>query len=96
MPQFVDFIINSGIFFNIYVLTGNIRFRLVIIIVAYKILYAVVWEELLELTAQLGGKNFIMRQNQRGTVHPRNDIRHGKGFAGAGYTQQRLFVHTAV
>lgn len=33
-----------------------------------------------------------MRKNQRGPLHLGNDVRHGKGLAGAGHAQQRLLL----
>ena len=85
MPQAFDLIIDRGILFDIGVGGGNVRFRLVVVIVRDKILHCIVWEKLPEFAAELCGQRLVMGQHQSGTVHPRNDIRHCEGLARPGY-----------
>ena len=54
-------------------------------------IHGVFGEKFLKFRAKLGGKRFVVRQNQRRAVHLRNDICHGKGFARTRYTEQSLF-----
>ena len=66
---------------------GDIRLRLIVVIVTDKIFHGVFREKFLELRAQLGGKGFVVGQYQRGALNAFNDFRHGERLAGAGHAQ---------
>jgi len=61
--QFEKAVIYGGIFFDINICLRNIGFRLIIIIVTYKIFNGVCWKKFLKFTIELGGKRFIMGDN---------------------------------
>ncbi len=71
---------------------GDIRLRLVVVVVGDEVLHRVVGEELLELRAQLGGQGLVVGQHQRGPLHLLDDLGHGKGLAGSGNAQQHLLL----
>ncbi len=92
VPQFFDLIIDGAVLFYIGIGPGDIGLGLIVVVVGYKVFHRVVGEKLLELTAELGCQRLVVGQHQGGTVHLGNDIRHSKGLARAGYTQQGLFL----
>ena len=92
--QLVQFLVDAGVFFHIGIGLGNIRLRLVVIVVGNEILHRVVGKELLELGSQLRRQGLVMGDDQGGALHFLNDVRHSKGFAAAGNAQQSL-LHDA-
>ena len=90
MPHLIDRIVHGCVFGNVRVALGNIGFRLVVIVVADEILHRVVGKELFEFLIELAGQRLVMDQNQRGLLHLRDHIGHGKGLAGSSDTKQRL------
>ncbi len=90
VPQLVDFVIDGGIFLNIGIRRGNIGFRLIIVIIADKILYGVFREKLPEFRTKLGRQRFIVGQNQCGPVDLCDNVGHGECFSGTGYPQKGL------
>ena len=96
MPKFIDLVVDHRVLFNVHILAGNIGFRLIIIVVRNKIFHRVVREKLAEFGTKLRGQRFIVRQHQRRAIGMRNDIGHSKGFAAAGYTEQRLLRQPCV
>ena len=95
MAQLVDLVVDGRVFFNIGIGGRNIRLRLIIVVVGDKVFHRIVGKELLELRAQLRGQGFVVGQDKGGTLDLLNDLSHGKGFAGAGDTEQRLFAIAA-
>ena len=91
-PQPVDLIVCGGVFCDIGVRVGDIRLRLVVVVVGDEILHRVVGKELLELRAQLGGQRLVVGQHQGGPLHLLDDLGHGEGLAGAGDAQQHLLL----
>ena len=89
--QAVNLVIYGGVFGDIGIRMGDIRLRLVVVIVADEIFHGVVGKKLLKLRAQLGGKGLVMGQHQRGTLHALDHFRHGEGLSGTGHAQQDLF-----
>ena len=90
VAQTVDLVVDGAVLFNIGIGAGNVGLRLVVVVVADKVLYRVVGEKRAELGAQLRCQRFVVRQHQRGTVALGNDVGHGKGLAAAGHAQQSL------
>ena len=80
-PQPVDLLVCRGVLLNIGIGVGNIGLRLIIVVIAYKILHRVFRKELLEFAAQLCRQCFIVRQDKRWAVHPGDNIRHREGLA---------------
>ena len=73
---------------------GDIRLRLVVVVVGHEILHGVVGEELPELLAQLGGQRLVVGQHQRGAVDLLDDLGHGVGLSGAGDALEHLLPQT--
>ncbi len=87
VAQSINLFIYCGIFFYIGIAVGDVGFRLVIIIVADKILHGVFREKLLEFAAELGGQSLVVGNHQSRPLHVGNDVGNGKGLAGACYPQ---------
>ena len=96
MTQPVDLVVDGAVLFNEAVGAGNVCLRLVVIVVGYEILHCIVREKLLEFGAKLRRQDLIVGKHQGGTVHLRNDVRHGEGLAGAGDSQQHLSLFPLV
>ena len=90
MAQFVDFIVDCGNFFDIRIRGGNIRLRLIIVVIGDKIFNRAAGKEFPKLRAKLSGKRFVVRNDERGLLHTFDHFCHGKGFAAAGHAQQHL------
>ena len=95
MAQLFDLVIDRGILFNISIGVGNIRFRLIVIVVGYKIFYRVVRKKLLKLGTELSCQCFIMGEDKGWTVDVGDDICHRECFSRAGNSKQGLFFHPA-
>ncbi len=94
MAQTVDLVVDRGVLFYIGVAGGHICLRLVIVVIADKIVHCVMGEELPELTAQLRGQCFVMGQNQGGLLHGLHHFGHGIRLAGTGHAKEGLVLHT--
>ena len=81
MAQAVDLFIDGRVFLDIGIRVGDIRFRLIIIVIGNKIFHRVIREKLTELRTELGGEGLIMSQHQRRSVQFFDNGRHGKGLA---------------
>ena len=84
MPQSVDLLVDAGVLLNEGVCVGDVRLRLIVIVVGDEIFHRVVREKLLELRTELGGQRLVVSQHQRRTLHPFDDLGHGEGLAAAG------------
>ena len=89
-PQSVDLLVGGGVLFDVCIRMGDIRLRLVIVVVGDEILHGVVGEKLPELLAQLRRQRLVVRQHQRGAVHPLDDLGHGVRLAAAGDALEHL------
>lgn len=90
MAQPVDLVINGGVFFNVEVPGRQISFRLIIIVIADKILDGILRKKLPKLLKQLRRQRLVMRDHQCRLAHPRNHIGHRERLAAARDPQQRL------
>ena len=95
-PQPINFIVDLGLFFNKKIVTGHIRFRLIVIVIAHKVRNGVMREKLLKFTVQLSRQRFVVRDNQGWLLSFLDDVRHRKGFPGTGCPQQRLETLTFI
>jgi len=91
-PQLVQFLVDGRFLLDVQVAGGDIRFRLVVVVVTHEIFDSVAGEELLELVIKLRGKRLVMRQNQRRPLRLLDDLGHGEGLARAGHAQQHLVL----
>ena len=83
----VNGFVDGGVFLDVEVGLGDVGFRLIVIVVADKILHRVVREKLLKLAVELGRQGLVGGQHQGGQIELGHDVGHGKGLAGAGDPQ---------
>ena len=95
-PQPVDLLVYRRILFDKSIGVGNVRLRLVIVVVGDEILHRIVGKKLPELGAQLSGQRLVVGQNQRGPLDSLNHLGHGVRLARAGNTQQGLLVQAVL
>ena len=93
VTQLVDFVIDGRIFFYVCICLGNIRFRLIVVIVGNKIFHRVVWEEGFQFAGQLGRQGLVVSQHQGGPPHFVDDLGDGIGLACTCRAQQHLGAH---
>ena len=92
--QAFDLLVDIGLFFDVEVVPGDIGLRLVVIVIGDKICHCVFRKEFLELRIKLGDQGLVMGDDQGGFVDVLDDVRHSKGLAGTGGTQQNLVLIT--
>ena len=92
MAHAVDLFVDVGFFFDVGVGARDVRFRLVIVVVADEILDRVVREEGLELAIELSGERLVGREDEGRALHLLDDLRHREGFARAGDAEQDLVL----
>ena len=92
VAQTLDLIVDGGVLFDERVRVRDVRLRLIVVIVADKILHGVVREKLLELAAQLRRENLVVREHERRPLHTLDDLGHRVRLAGAGHAEQHLLV----
>ena len=71
---------------------GNVRLRLVVVVVGDEILHRILREKLPELLAELGRQGLVVGQHQGGPLDLFDDLGHGVGLAAAGDAQQHLLA----
>ena len=81
MAQALDLVVDGGVLFDEGIRVGDIRLRLVVVVVGDEIFHGVVREELPELLAQLGCQGLVVGQHQGGPLDPFDDLGHGIGLA---------------
>ena len=92
VAQTVDLVVDGAVLFNVGVGGGNVRLRLVIVVVGHEIFHRIIREELPELGAQLRRKGLVVCEDEGRPVAVGDDVRHGECLAGAGDAEQRLFL----
>ena len=85
-----NLLVGLGFFFNIQIMPGYIGFRLVIVVIRYKIFHRVFGEEFFEFSIELRRQGLVVGHHQRRAVHPLDDIGHGKGLARGSGAQENL------
>ena len=90
VAQLVDLVVDVGVLGDVGVGAGDVRFRLVVVVVRDEELDRVLREELLVLGAELRGQCPIRRQDERRHVDALDDARDRECLAAAGHTQERL------
>ena len=94
MAEAVDLVVDGGVLFDISIGGSDIGLRLVIVVIGDEVFHAAVREERTEFAAQLSCQRFVMRDHQRGLLHPLNDRGHGEGFARARHAEQHLTLQS--
>jgi hypothetical protein len=90
MPHLIDLFIYGCILLNVSVSLGNIRLRLIVVIVAYEVLNGVVREQLLEFLIKLRSEGFVWGYNQAWFLDVCYNVGNGEGLSGAGHAEQDL------
>ena len=96
MAQALDLGVDGCILFNKSIRVGDIRLRLIVVIVGDKIFHGVLREELPELLAKLRRQRLVVGQHQSGPLDLFDDLGHGVGLAAAGDAQEHLLAQTAL
>ena len=86
----LNMLVDSRILFDKEVTRRNIGLRLVVVVVADKVLDGIIREKITHFRIKLSRKRFIRRHNQRGNADSGNDIGHGKGLTGSRNPEKRL------
>ncbi len=90
MPQFIDHFVDRRILLDISVAGGDVRFRLIVVIVAHEIFDGIFGKQLFEFIIELRRQGLIRGDDQRRFLNPGNDMGHGKGLAGPGHSQKDI------
>src|ERR1019366_10351321 len=90
--ELVELLVDRGFLLDEEVAGGDVGLGLVVVVVGDEVLDGVVGEEMLELVVELGGEGLVVREDERGTLHGFDDLRHGEGLAGTGDAEQDLIL----
>ena len=90
MAQALDLVVDGGVLFDEGVRVGDVRLRLIVVIVGHEVFHGIFREEGPELLAQLGRQGLVVGQHQGGPLDPLDDLGHGVGLTAAGDAQQHL------
>ncbi|MCB0011177.1 MAG: GDP-mannose 4,6-dehydratase [Anaerolineales bacterium] len=88
--EFVELVVDRGVFLDIGVRRGYVGLGLIVVIVADEVLDRVMREEFAELAVELGSQGLVMGNHQGGPLGLLDDVGDGKGLTSAGRPQQRL------
>ena len=89
MAQALDLVVDGAVLFDEGVRVGDVRLRLIVVIVGHEVFHGVFREEGPELLAQLGAR-VLLWPAPGGPLDPLDDLGHGIGLAAAGDAQQHL------
>ena len=92
MPHLIDGVIDGRIFGDIGVGLGQIRLRLVVIVITHKVFDGVVREKLSEFLVELTGQCLVVDQHQRRLLNAGDQVGHHKRLARPGHPQQDLLL----
>ena len=88
VAQLVDLVVDLDRLFDVGVRRGQIRLRLIIVVIRHKKLDRGVGKQLLELGAELRGERFVVRKDERGLLHALDHLCHRIGFSASRDAQQ--------
>ena len=91
MAEFVYFVIDGRILFDVAVGAWDISLRLVVIVVGHEIFHSIVGEEFTEFRAKLSGKNFIVGEDESRLIDSCDDVSHSEGLARTRNAEEYLF-----
>src|SRR5439155_9690921 len=89
-PQPRNVVVPRGVLLDVEVGLGDVRLRLVIVVVGDEVLDGAVREELPELVAELGRERLVVGDYERRPADLLDRPRHRRRLAGAGRADQRL------
>ena len=92
----IDLLVDRRLLLDVRVCGRNVRFGLVVVVVADEVLHRVVGEEPAEFLKELGGERLVVRHHQRRPVHARDRLRHREGLSRAGHAEQHLVTVAAL
>ncbi len=92
--QPVKLVVDGGLLFNVGVRRRQVRFGLVIVVIADEIFHRVLREEIAEFVEELRRERLVVREHQRRPVHVGDDLGHRERLARAGYAQKHLVLIT--
>ena len=90
VPHAVDLLVDVGVLLDERVGRGDVGLWLVVVVVADEVLHPVVGKQRLELPVQLRRQGLVVHQDERGSLHVGDDVRHGEGLAAPGDPEQHL------
>ena len=96
MPQALYLVVYAGILFYERIRVGDVRLRLIIVIIGYEILNCIIGKEFFEFRAELRRKRLIMSKDKCRPLKLLYDLGHGKGLTRAGHAQKRLLPQPAL
>ena len=94
--ELFDFLVDGEVFLDVGIGRGDVRLRLIVIVVADEVLHEVVGEEFLELAVELSGEGLVVAQNEGGPSSLCDDVGHRKGLAGTGDPEKGLRLGAVV
>ena len=83
VAELIDLVIGGRVLFDIGIRRGDIALGLVVVVVGDEVLHAVFGEKSAEFVAQLRRERLVVRNDERGTPHVFNGVRHCKRLAAA-------------
>src|SRR5215470_4935102 len=95
VAHLIDVLVDCGVLFDIGVGTWDVRLRLIVIVVADKILHRVVRKESRKFTVELRCQGFVGGEHQGWLLHARDYRGHGIGLPRPGHTEQGLMCDPA-
>ena len=95
MTEFVYLVVDFQFFFNVGVRARNVGFGLIIIVITDEKFDSVFGEKFAEFVAELRRKRLVVRDDERRTLQALDYVRHSKGLAAAGDSEQDFGGKTA-
>ncbi len=80
----LDLFVDRRVLLDIQVAGGDVRLRLVVVVVGHEVLDRVLREEVRELAKELRGQRLVVRQDHCGPLTRLHDLGHGEGLARSG------------
>jgi len=90
MAEPVDLLVYVRVLLDVSVRRGDVRLRLVVVVIGDEILDAVFGKELPELGAELGCERLVVADDERRALDALDHVGDGERLAGAGHAEQRL------
>ena len=75
-------------------LCGDVRLRLIVVVVADEVLDGILRKQPPKLLVELGRQGFVVRDHQHRLVHRGENLSDGEGLAGSGHPEQALLLYT--
>ena len=94
--QFLYFVVDAQVFFDICIGAGNICLRLIVVVVGDEIFDRVVGKEGLELAVELCGEGLVVTQYERRPLQLLYDVGHSESLSRTGHSQQGYGVTAAI